>query len=202
MGQQAERKLAVLAFDLHDTDLPLQTAYPLLMRNLVTALLPDPAGGLPVSIAPLDAVGIEAASAKVDRIVVEDPDAVEHTFPVAADRPRAAFGDTQMLGVYYVSQYTGSDLVAQEAFAANLFLRDESMIAPTPKPELPEGQSAASGAPGETAQEPFRREIWPFVALVGLLLLLLEWAYAQRIALRRAITEWQTRRALKQADRT
>lgn len=202
MGQQNERKIAVLAFDLHDSDLPLQTAYPLLMRNLITALLPDPAGGLPLSIDPLAPVSIEAANARVDKIVVEDPDANEHTFAVTGERPRVAFGDTREPGVYYVSQYSGSQLVAQEAFAANLFMRDESMIAPTPKPGLPEGEAGTMGAPGGAAQDPFRREIWPVVALVGLLLLLFEWVYAQRIALRRAITEWQTQRALSRADRT
>src|SRR5262249_27562538 len=74
-GEGGDRKIAVVVFDLHHTDLPLQTAFPLLVRNLVTYLLPDPAGGLPAQIAPGESVGIEPLTAAVDKIVVEDPTA-------------------------------------------------------------------------------------------------------------------------------
>jgi hypothetical protein len=198
-GEDGQRKIAVLAFDLHDSDLPLQTAFPLLVRNLVTYLLPDPAGGLPALAEPGDAVGIEAIGEHVDRIVVEDPTAHQWSYPVEQARGRIAFAETSQPGVYYVSYYAGEQLLGQEAFAVNLFLKDESMVGPNSTPGLPEGKLVASVQ--AEAQSGFKRELWPLVAIAGFLLLLLEWVYAQRIAIRRAVTEWRTRRALRSADR-
>jgi hypothetical protein len=196
-GEEGQRKLAVLAFDLHDTDLPLQTAFPLLMRNIITYLLPDPAGGLPAEIAPGTSVGIDASSPDVDRIAVEDPSAKERTYALDKGRGRVAYAETGEPGVYYVSYYAGEQLIGQEAFAVNLFLKDESMIGPNPTPGLPRGAAPASS----NVEGGFRRELWPVVALAGFALLTLEWAYAQRMAVRRALTEWRTRRAVSRADR-
>jgi Ca-activated chloride channel family protein len=200
-GEDAGRKVAALAFDLHDSDLPVQPAFPLLVRNLVTYLLPEPAGGLPTLVPPGEAVGIEAVSPQVDRVLVEDPHGKEWVYPVTPANPRVAFGETGLLGVYYVTQYSGENIVAQEAFTANLFARDESVITPNPAPQLPPGLSAAANSPATAGQAGFQREIWPWIALAGFTLLLLEWAYAQRMAIRRALTERRTRRALRRAER-
>jgi Ca-activated chloride channel homolog len=195
-GENAGRKVAALAFDIHDTDLPLQTAFPLLIRNIVTSLLPDPAGGLPITVDPGTTVGIDAIDSKVDKISVEDPSAKEWAYDTGK-QGRVAFAQTGQLGVYYVSQYAGADLVGQEAFAVNLFARDESMIGPVLSPGLPTGTEAASGGQGTGAQDAsgeFKREIWPIVALIGLLVLLAEWGYAQRVVIRRALLEWRAKR--------
>jgi len=198
-GEESGRKVAVVAFDIRDTDLALQTAFPLLMRNLVSFLLPDPTGGLPVSVSPGSPVGIDAVAPEVDKILIEDPAAREWTYPVLTGTRRIAFAESGRQGVYYVSQYAADKLVAQEAFAVNLFSRDEGAIAPNPAPGLPEARPALAAS-----SEPplFQRELWPVVALVGFALLLLEWLYAQRMAVRRAITEWQTRRSLTRPNRT
>lgn len=198
-GETQGRKVGVITFDLHDSDLPVQTAYPLLMRNLITYLLPDPSGGLPANIVPRTSVGIDAATPQISRIVVEDPSAKEWSYDISPARPRVAFAETSQQGVYYVTQYAGADIKAQDAFAANLFSRDETMTPPNKAPGLPQAQAAAR----QTASQPdlFKRELWPSVALLGVLVLLLEWLYAQRIAVRRAWTEWQGRRALQRTDR-
>ncbi len=196
-GETAGRKVAALTFDLKDSDLPLQTAFPLLMRNLVSYLLPDPAAGLPSSIAPLTTIGLEAVSPVVDRVLVEDPDGREHSYTLTPEQPRAAFANTGLAGVYYVTQYAGETIAAQEAFAVNLFSRDESSTPTNASPRLPQG---AQPAPGTSSEQTTRDEFWPLVALAGIALLLLEWLYAQRIAVRRAITEMRARRALRNAE--
>jgi hypothetical protein len=203
-GEQGGRKVCVIAFDLHDTDLPVQAAFPLLMRNLIAYLSPDPAGGLPVSVSPGTPVGIEPAGSNVDSILVEDPSGQEHHFPTGADRQRVTFGETSTPGVYYVTHYAGRQVVAQEAFAVNLFSRDESMITPNPSPDLPEAGDAVPATTGADAgRNPVqvRRELWPVVALIGLLLLVAEWLYAQRIVIRRWFTEMNTQRARRLQDR-
>jgi hypothetical protein len=198
-GTQNNRNVIVFGFDLHDSDLAVQTAFPLLVRNMVTYLLPLPAGGLPAEVSPGQSVVLDKVQSNVDQIVVEDPSAQDHAFPITQGNSRAAFGDTTETGVYYVTQYSGQDIVAQEAFAVNLFSRDESLTLPNPSPGLPAGAppvtSAASGDEGI-----FRREVWPVVALIGFLVLLIEWLFAQRVVIRRSITEIQNRRALRKLE--
>lgn len=197
-GETEGRKVVALTFDLRDSDLPVQTAFPLLMRNLVTYLLPDPAAGLPSAVSPFTTVRVEEVSPVVDKILVEDPDGTEHTYPVTPEQPRVAFADTGQPGVYYVTQYSGDQVAAQEAFAVNLFSKDESATPPSAAVTLPE--SSAGGAENAPRAEVAREELWPLVALGGILLLLLEWVYAQRIAIRRALTEIRARRALRRAE--
>lgn len=203
-GEESGRKVGVLAFDLRDSDLPLQTAYPLLMRNLITFLLPDPTGGVPVSVPPEAVVSLAAADKSVDKIVVEDPSAREWVYPLVGGRRDVAFPQTSQVGVYYVTQYTGNDIVAQEAFAINLASRDESMIQPNPSPGLPQGArgEVASAASFPSTEGGFKREEWPSVALAAFVLLLVEWLFAQRIAIRRAMSERRARRALKTLGKT
>ncbi len=206
-GEESGRKIGVLAFDLHDTDLPVQTAYPLLMRNLITYLLPDPAGGVPVAVPPKALVSLVATDKTISRIVVEDPSGKEWSYAVGTDLRSIAFAETSLLGVYYVTQYTGTDIVAQEAFAVNLASHDESMIRPNLSPGLPKGLTSEAAAAGQPPNAPlnvdsvFEREIWPYVALVGFAVLLLEWLFAQRMAIRRAMIERRARRARRRLER-
>ena len=90
----------------------------------MTYLLPAPAGRLPEVVEPQTTVRIDPVSSSVDKILVEDPEGHEHTAAITPGAPRMAFGDTGIPGVYYVTQYAGSDIQAQEAFAVNLFSRD------------------------------------------------------------------------------
>lgn len=201
-GERDNRNLVVFAFDLHDSDLPLQTAFPLLMRNLVTYLLPLPAGGLPAAVSPGAPVSISRVSDSVTSIVLEEPDAQEQTWSADTISQSLAYGGTSSPGVYYVTQYTGDQIVAQEAFAVNLFSQAESLTPPNSKPSLPMGaQNEPTGAENSSTSEGiFRRELWPLVALLGICVLLVEWLFAQRIYIRRALTEWQTKRAASRLD--
>lgn len=193
------RKIAAFAFDLHDSDLPVQTAYPLLMRNLITYLLPDPTGGVPAEVAPRSIVNIAAYAQNVDRIVIEDPAAKQWSYPLSTGTRRVPFAQTGQIGVYYITEYAAGIITAQEAFAVNLGSRDESMTAPNPSPVLPRGLPA-SGPGVSTNSELLKREMWPYVALGGIVVLLIEWLVAQRTALRRAMTEWRARRALRKLE--
>lgn len=203
-GEESGRNVVVFAFDLHDSDLPLRTAFPLLVRNLTSFLLPLPAGGLPVDLPPGEPVGISLVSDSVTSVVVEDPAADEEVISVSNGSGRVAYAQTSRPGVYYVTQYAGDEIVAQEAFAVNLFSRLESQTQPNSAPALPPTSStgASNGTPSEDGSDTiFRRELWPLVALFGIVVLLLEWLYAQRIAIRRAIVEWQARRSAQRLER-
>jgi hypothetical protein len=196
-GQEGGRKVSIVAFDLQQSDLPLQTAFPLLMRNLVTYLLPDPTGGVPVTVAPRSIVTVDAVDQAVSRVLVEDPSGKEWSYDLPPERRRVAFPETRQPGVYYITQYAGEEIVAQEAFAVNLASRDESAIRPDPQPGLPAGARPATGATTAREGNPFRREFWPLVAIAGFVVLLAEWFVAQRLTIRRAFLEWRNRRALR-----
>lgn len=200
-GRETGRRVAVLAFDLHDSDLTLQTAYPLLMRNLIAYLLPDPTGGVPVASQPEAPVSVGAAGKDVSKIVVEDPAGNQWTYPLTGGADHVLYPETGQLGVYYITQYAGSAVVAQEAFVVNLAARDESMIRPNLSPGLPAGiVNSGSTVPVAAANTGEKREVWPLVALAGFGVLLIEWLFAQRMAVRRALVERRARRALRKLE--
>jgi hypothetical protein len=94
-----------------------------------------------------------------------------------------------------VTQYADEEIVAQEAFTVNLFARDETVTPPSAAPGLPPGRALSAEAPAVE-----RRELWPWIAALGLLLLMAEWLYSQRIVVRRAILERRARRALQSIE--
>jgi hypothetical protein len=98
--------------------------------------------------------------------------------------------------VYYITQYAGDEIVAQEAFAVNLASQDESSLQPNRLPGLPVGAQPA-GQTVPVQESPFRRELWPYVAVFGFVILLAEWFLAQRITLRRVFLAWRSRRAIR-----
>ena len=88
---------------------------------------------------------------------------------------RAAFTDTAELGAYEV-QSGGKTL---RRFAVNLFDPAESAIRPDPNPTIKVGDVKVKG---ETGWEPGRREIWKWLVLTGLVVLLVEWyIYIRRV---------------------
>ena len=163
-------------------------------------LLPPAEGTVPVSVVPETSVQIMPASDEVDSILVEDPEGVEWTYEVISPQDSIDFSETGLPGVYYITEYSAGEVTSQEAFAVNLFSRDESNIAPVLMPSLP--VAVAPDAVGDANGEARPRELWPLVALAAFLLLIFEWLYAQRIVIRRAVTEIRSRRALRKLGRT
>ena len=192
-GEKDGRRIAVVAFALGDTDLPLQAAFPIMMRDLVGLLRPDASGGLPAAIEPLRGARILPVTSSVTDILIEDPSGKEWILP--ADPEGVTFAQTGLPGAYYVTQYAGDKVAWQGAFAVNLFSRDESLLPPIPSAlsALERASRSVRGA-GIANTEIARSEIWPTFAILALLLLLGEWAYANRIAIRRAVTEARARR--------
>ena len=143
-GELQGQRLAALTFALQDSDLPLQTAYPILMANLIRYLLPasDP---LASSEAGLPAL-------------------------VAGLRP----------GFYTQERVNLPPL----EYAVNLFSPLESDLEVRAEIQLG-GQSI----PAATSEETGQRELWPWLATLGLLALLAEWAVYQ--FRRRMISGWR-----------
>ncbi|MFM8321308.1 MAG: hypothetical protein ACKOC5_10365, partial [Chloroflexota bacterium] len=159
-GEVQGRRVAVLAFDLRRSDLPLQVAFPLLLANLADWLAPGQAGGeLPAQISPGQALQIPPPDGAA-QVTVTRPDGARATLQ-AAGGP-LLFADTAQLGVYRVQTGEGELLAA-----ANLFAPRESQLEPLqelPVTGLEADNAAAAGQPAWSEQQR-----WLMTLALGLL---------------------------------
>jgi hypothetical protein len=119
VAERPEGRLAVLTFSLHDSDLPLQIAFPILTANLVNWLLPQGSPRFAANIRPGDPVPIQPGP-DAAAIVVTAPDGQRHSFDVGGEMP--VFAATEQLGPYLVEYRDASDATFQSAvLAVNLF---------------------------------------------------------------------------------
>lgn len=178
-GEIDGRRIAVLAFDLRHSDLPLQVAFPLLLTNLIDWLAPGAGSAVPALAAPGETLTFNAPDG-AQTAVITRPDG--STVQVQAENGHFILTDTMQLGNYNIQFQNGqnSDAVEREAsFAVNLFSPDESNIHPAAN--LP-GLESQTTQPG---QGPLRsmREWWRPLAMLALGLLFGEWLVYQRAAL-------------------
>jgi hypothetical protein len=182
-GEVNGRRIAVLAFDLQHSDLPLQVAFPLLTANLIDWLAPGARSVVPPLAAPGEALSfpsVEGARAAA----VTRPDGT--TVQIEADAGRFFLRDTDQLGVYTIRFDAPTGATAglegnEAAFAVNLFSPQESYTDPA---DNLTGVQAADGATGEAGMRSMR-EWWRPLALLALGLLTGEWLVYQRAALAR-----------------
>ena len=176
-GETEEHRLAILAFDLRQSDLPLQVAFPLLLANLVDFLAPGAGGALPETVAPGRPLVIPL-SPQIESAWVTRPDGTSERLPVSGGK--TLFSDTDAPGVYEVIGETEGERWLLGRFTVNGFSPLESDIAPRERLELvgTKGQAIA-------ADRPARREWWRPLAWAGLALLVAEWLVQYRGALAR-----------------
>ena len=138
VGDRDGLRTAVLAFDLHQSDLPLQVAFPVLIANLAGELFgetAEPIGarapGSPVELPlPLDA----------DGLLVTQPDGTTVRVPASVSGAGAVtFAQTGQLGVYRVETIAGATPSPSPSGSP------AATASPTPTP------SPASGSPSPTA---------------------------------------------------
>jgi Ca-activated chloride channel family protein len=168
-GEVNNQQVAILPFDARypNTDMVLQPAWPILIAELAAWFSPprvtDATESLPPG-APVTVRFIENA----DRAVVTLPNDRQLTFQ--PEDSEAVFADTLQPGFYRVDLLKDGAVIKSELFAVNLFDPAESRI--EPKESVTVGSSTiARDARGETG----RREFWPWVAGIGLALLVAEW---------------------------
>lgn len=173
------RRVVVLAFDLHRSDLVLQPAFPLLWVNLINWLAPGLRSDLPVRVSPGESISFPLPEGKT-QVEVRRPDGA--AVQVRAEAGKAVFSDTDELGYYAVS--LGKDSPAA-GFAVNLFSPQESNLKPADNLPGLEAQG------GQVENGPLRgmREWWRPLALLALGLLTSEWLVYQRAGLAR-LRDW------------
>lgn len=174
-GEVAGQQIAILSFDLRDSDLPLQITFPVLMASLMEWYAP-----------PSLIQGAETAFRPGDSLALRLPpnaDALRVTLPDGTQRELTslAFAETGQLGLYRVEALRAGAVVESALFAVNLFDANESAIAP--HLELTLGGTVIPQA--QAVEEVGQRELWSLLALIGLIVLLVEWwVYHRRSRIR------------------
>jgi hypothetical protein len=187
-GERDGRRVVVLAFDLHNSDLPLQVAFPLLISNIVGYLAPG-SGADAAQIAPGQSLAIPV-DASITDVRVTKPD--QTVAQLAPQNGQAIFADTEQLGPYVVEQRQGDRLVGRRRYAVNLFSADESKIAPQAELNIPQVSGLQQAV---TRERVGRQEFWRWLAAAALAILMVEWLVYQRNGIAYLRQRWRARRA-------
>jgi len=167
-GETGGRQIAILTFDVRDSDLPLQIAFPVLMASLVNWYAPQDLVAAPFNRAVGEAVVLNPEPG-ADSIRITPPDGEPVMLALDASGG-AVFTGTDTPGQYTVETLAG-DVVTQSAvFAVNLFDAAESDLAPRPGIQI--GGETVLPEQGDAVGV---RELWPLFALAALTILLIEW---------------------------
>ena len=197
VGEVDGQRIGLIGFDLGESDLPLQVAFPLLMSNLTEVLLPAVEGILPSSMRLGESVSV-AIDPRIERVLVTNagtpdlPGASDVDIEVSAVGGRVTIPGADLVGlreVRAISEIDELDGSMLGQTAINLFSSDESDVAPGDPQRIIEMGRVTSG--DEPATQPTRAEWWWPLALAALALLAVEWLLFHR----------PTRRSLARAFR-
>ena len=174
-GRLNAQQIAILPFDLRDSNLPLLIAFPLLMANLVDWYAPADIISQQTGLSVGDVLTI-SPPLQADSIRVTAPDGTEHLLPAAGEP--IAFTQTEQLGLYRLDALEAGEVTRSQAFAVNLFGAGESDISPVAAEDLRLG-----GGDGAAADEQLGlQEFWLPLAVAALLVLFIEWwVYHRRL---------------------
>lgn len=174
-GEIGGRQVALLPFDLFESDLPLNITFPIMISNLMEWFTPRSAINVPDGLRVGESLAINPQPEAQD-VRVTLPDGTVRDLPV--DRATLVFADTAQIGLYTL-EVLDDEGEALEAvpFAVNLFDVRESDI--TPRDQIALGNTVVAEAQEE---ELGQYEFWGWLAAAALAMLLIEWyAYHQRM---------------------
>lgn len=166
-GEAGGQRRAWIGFDLLDSDLPLQPAFPILVGNLLRWLASGEAVGATPAVRIGEPVvvnlGVDAPTA-----VITAPGDTTTEVPLSDGRLRYAGADR--VGLHDVA--AGG---VRQTFAVNLLDADESDL--TPRSTLQIGRTRVVGPGGSSLRH---QELWRYVVGLALVLLMLEWWWYHR----------------------
>jgi hypothetical protein len=170
-GQDGDRRVAILPFDLQQSNLWTMSAFPILMSNMVNYLSPPGVvqapgiqTGSPESLAPLPQVQSVRVTGPTDQVS-----------EFRTGQGPISYAATDVPGLYRVQQIVqgGQQTVDDDLFAANLSNPDESDL----RPRL---TGLNNPGPIEAGVAVLQKEFWGILAALVLPLLLFEWFWFHR----------------------
>jgi Ca-activated chloride channel homolog len=169
-GESNGRRMMVIPFDLRESDLPLQVAFPIMMANITEWLTPSRVLTSTALLRPADSVLLTPDS-RAEAIVIEKPDGSQWENRLDPTTRNVLFTDTNAPGVYQISHLDRSgNVIRVDSFAINFMNSEESRIQPSDTILIGQSEILA-----ESALSTGRREIWPWFLVVGLAVMVFEW---------------------------
>ena len=168
-GTEAGREVVALGFDPTSSGIDRMIAFPLLVANAVSFL---GGGDLAPSLVPGRVATLPVAPG-ISQVTLETPSGEQRKLPIEQGSVR--LDEVELPGRYIVRE-SGAGAGEPRVFAVNIGDEVESAIAPRERPSIA-APTAASTGPGVTPLE-----IWPYLVIGALLLLILEWWRAGRHA--------------------
>jgi len=154
----------LVGFDIHDSDFPLRIGFPILIQNLSEWMLPPSVPSR--SFHPDESVTVVPETGATVVSVVR-PDGSRRELTAGSI---ATFADTDLVGIYTVEQ-TVAGKVDRAWFAVNLFSEAASQLAPVDRLTLPPARAFPAI---QSAHRGFL-QVWPWIVLLALLLVVAEW---------------------------
>jgi VWA domain-containing protein/aerotolerance regulator-like protein len=170
-GQDGDRRVTILPFDLQQSNLWTMSAFPILMSNIVNYLAPPGVvqapgiqTGSPESLAPLPQVQSVRVTSPSDQVA-----------EFRTGQGPISYAATDVPGLYRVQQLVqnGQQTLDDDLFAANLSNPDESDL----RPRL---TGLNNPGPLEAGVAVLQKEFWGLLAALVLPLLLFEWFWFHR----------------------
>jgi hypothetical protein len=174
-GETNGQRLAVLTFDLRESDLPLQIAYPILFSNLINYLAPPSAFDSSQSLSAGESLTLVPPT-DAEQIVIASPS--NKAFTLAAGQ--TLFSQTNELG-YYAVNFVSKESTKVEYFAVNLFDKSESDLHPREKLQI-----GSTSVTPTISQQIGLQELWKWLAGFALVILMIEWQVFHRKSFRAA----------------
>jgi hypothetical protein len=189
-GENNNQRVAVFGFDLHETNLPLESSFPILMLNMMNWFLPAPvagngqvSAGVPVKVDTWPGSNL---------VTITGPD--QQSTTVGPPFPVTPYAKTNGVGIYQVAQHVRGRTL-NGAFTVNLFDPTQSNLVPARA--LPIVNSTTITGNNNIVSHQLR-EIWPWIAAVLLLILCAEWWFFSRSYRTQGSTSQQSSRGQPQ----
>jgi hypothetical protein len=169
VGELDNRQVAVLPFEASypNTDLVLQPAWPILIAELAAWFSPPRIIDSGQSLPPGAAVTVRFIE-NADEAVIIRPNGQRVT--LSPDASETVFAQTLQPGLYEVQLRREGAVIRSERFAINLFDAAESNIQPVSSVTVGTATIAR-----DAREETGRREFWPWVIGLGVVILVAEW---------------------------
>jgi len=168
-GELGRQRLVWLAFDTLQSTWPLRISFPIFIANAVDWLNPATARATRFLVRAGDPIRLALAT-PVTNATIRLPDNSVRPVPSDATTRELVFGGTTRQGIYQLSAGTN-----RIDFAVNLL--DAAETDTTPRREVAFGRYARVQTAAVTRAD---AELWRWLALAGLAILLFEWWYYHR----------------------
>jgi hypothetical protein len=168
-GEVGRQRIMWVGFDTLQSTWPLRVSFPIFVANAVEWLNPNAAVASQLMVRAGEPFRFEA-SQPTSSVRVVLPDKSMKVLPVETNVAGIVFSDTQKQGVYEVDAGTNRFFFCVNAI-------DPAESDNEPKSELPFGKYGKVSA---TTMRRANLELWRFIAVAGLAVLMFEWWYYHR----------------------